>query len=136
MGQESADLKGKDVLDQSLPKHKAGAGLGVTQEDLKEENKTKARSEARKKEEGNSGGEGGTRLDELKGLHWPSPQPRGTEEHEATGPPGLRQVGPRTGPQPWALQGLEHHLATWGVKTTFGGACSFSAYSTEDTPFQ
>lgn len=42
MGQESADLKGKDVLDQSLPKHEAGAGLGVTQEDLKEENKTKA----------------------------------------------------------------------------------------------
>lgn len=46
VGQLSADLKGKDILDQRVPKHKAGAGLSVTQEDLKEENKTKAWSEA------------------------------------------------------------------------------------------
>ena len=36
MDQESADLKGKDILDQSFPEHKAGAGLSVAQEDLKE----------------------------------------------------------------------------------------------------
>ena len=30
-----ADLKSKDIFDQSFPKHKAGAGLSVAQEDLK-----------------------------------------------------------------------------------------------------
>lgn len=32
--QEATDLKGKDILDQSLPEDKAGAGLRVAQEDL------------------------------------------------------------------------------------------------------
>ena len=36
LGQQSTDLKGKDILDQSLPEDEAGAGLGVTQEDLEE----------------------------------------------------------------------------------------------------
>lgn len=36
VGKLSAYLKGKDILDQSVPKHEAGAGLSVTQEDLKE----------------------------------------------------------------------------------------------------
>lgn len=36
LGQQSTDLKGKDIFDQSLSKDEAGAGLSVTQEDLEE----------------------------------------------------------------------------------------------------
>lgn len=34
LGQQSTDLKGKDILDQILSKDEAGAGFSVTQEDL------------------------------------------------------------------------------------------------------
>lgn len=36
--QESTDLKGKDILDQSVPEDKAGAGHRVAQEDLGDAN--------------------------------------------------------------------------------------------------